>query len=60
MKKWFLLLLTLSLIPLDLSAQCAMCRAQLESMGDNSMAEGVNNGIIVLMAASRLTRSNMG
>ena len=36
-------------LPVD--AQCAMCRAQLESMDDNSMAEGINNGIIVLMAA---------
>ena len=31
-------------------AQCAMCRAVLESETDNSMAEGVNNGIIYLMA----------
>lgn len=30
-------------------AQCAMCRAQLESMEDNSVAEGVNNGIVYLM-----------
>lgn len=31
-------------------AQCAMCRAVLESETDNSMAEGVNNGIVYLMA----------
>jgi hypothetical protein len=31
-------------------AQCAMCRAVLESEADNSMAEGVNNGIVYLMA----------
>ena len=31
--------------------QCAMCRAQLESMEDNSMAEGVNDGIVFLMLA---------
>ncbi len=31
------------------NAQCAMCRAQLESMEDNVVAEGVNNGIIYLM-----------
>jgi len=30
-------------------AQCAMCRAQLESMEDNSVAEGVNDGIVFLM-----------
>ncbi len=32
------------------SAQCAMCRAVLESNGDNAVAEGINNGIVYLMA----------
>lgn len=32
------------------AAQCAMCRAVLESNGDNSVAEGINNGIVYLMA----------
>ena len=27
-----------------------MCRAQLESMDDNSLAESVNDGIVYLMA----------
>lgn len=31
-------------------AQCAMCRAVLESGGDNSTAEGMNQGIVYLMA----------
>ena len=31
-------------------AQCAMCRAVLESNGDNTVAEGINNGIVYLMA----------
>ena len=30
-------------------AQCAMCRAVLESEADNSMAKGINNGIKYLM-----------
>ena len=30
-------------------AQCAMCRAVLESEGDNSTAKGINNGIKYLM-----------
>ena len=34
----------------EVSAQCAMCRAQLESMDDNSLAESVNDGIVYLMA----------
>jgi hypothetical protein len=37
--------------PFKTLAQCAMCRAQLESADDSTMAEGINNGIIVLMAA---------
>jgi len=32
------------------NAQCAMCRAQLEGMDDNSLAESVNDGIVYLMA----------
>ena len=30
-------------------AQCAMCRASLESTGDVSQAEAVNDGIVYLM-----------
>ncbi len=43
-----LILFLLSVIPLD--AQCAMCRAVLESEADPSQAKGVNNGIVYLMA----------
>jgi Na+/H+ antiporter NhaC len=34
----------------DVNAQCAMCRAVLESGADTSTAEGINNGIVYLMA----------
>ncbi len=34
----------------QVGAQCAMCRAVLESNGDNTVAEGINNGIVYLMA----------
>ncbi len=44
----FFILTTLSVF--KLSAQCAMCRAQLESMDDTSLAESVNDGIVYLMA----------
>lgn len=37
------------LIAQSISAQCAMCKAVVES-GDAEMAEGLNNGIIYLMA----------
>ncbi|MEA1784620.1 hypothetical protein U1E44_00815 [Arenibacter sp. GZD96] len=33
-----------------IEAQCAMCRAVLESEGNTAAAEGVNNGIVYLMA----------
>ena len=38
------------LLPLVGSAQCAMCRAVIESGQDTSLAEGINNGIVYLMA----------
>lgn len=44
----FIVLLFITVVPAD--AQCAMCRAVLQSETDSSMAEGVNNGIIYLMA----------
>ena len=43
-----LVLFLLSVIPLE--AQCAMCRAVLESESDPSQAKGINNGIVYLMA----------
>ncbi|HSR59719.1 MAG TPA: hypothetical protein VLL47_03150 [Robiginitalea sp.] len=45
-----LLLPAALLLPAGLRAQCAMCRAVLESGADNTVAEGVNNGIVYLMA----------
>lgn len=52
MKKPLLLLIFLLvlLLPEVVDAQCAMCRAALESEADNSQAEGINNGIVYLMA----------
>ncbi|NNC46515.1 MAG: hypothetical protein HKN99_11580 [Winogradskyella sp.] len=38
------------LVSLNAEGQCAMCRAVLESGEDQSTAEGINNGIIYLMA----------
>jgi len=37
-------------LSVDGNAQCAMCRAVLESGADTSTAEGINNGIVYLMA----------
>ena len=45
-----MVLLLILVLPLEVEAQCAMCRAVLESSGENSMAEGINDGIVYLMA----------
>lgn len=45
-----LALVTMVLFLTETNAQCAMCRAVLESDGDQSMAKGVNDGIVYLMA----------
>jgi hypothetical protein len=44
------LFVALLLVPQLTEAQCAMCRAVLESEGNTSSAEGINNGIVYLMA----------
>lgn len=49
MKKYALLIVII-FMSFYANAQCAMCRAQLESMDDNSLAEKVNDGIVYLMA----------
>jgi len=45
-----LILLLVALWPQCTEAQCAMCRAVLESEENTSAAEGINNGIVYLMA----------
>lgn len=50
MKRLIIIVFLMMLVATPVEAQCAMCRAVLESETDNSMAEGVNNGIIYLMA----------
>lgn len=52
--KHLFLFFFLSLLSLDLSAQCAMCRATLEnnvSNGNIGIAAGINFGILYLFAA---------
>lgn len=49
MKRAVFLLGVLSLLPGVGLAQCAMCRAVVESGGEE-MAEGINSGIVYLMA----------
>jgi len=41
-------------------AQCAMCRAVLESEADGSAAKGINNGIVYLMIFPYLLVAGVG
>jgi hypothetical protein len=45
---------------LQASAQCAMCRAVLESEEGQSTAEGINDGIMYLMAIPYLLVAGIG
>lgn len=49
-KLYLFLGVVLFLFPIDVEAQCAMCRAVLESEENSATAEGINNGIVYLMA----------
>lgn len=44
----------------DVNAQCAMCRAVLENNADNSVAEGINDGIVYLMIFPYLLMGGLG
>lgn len=48
--KRYLVLLTVFLYSAFAKAQCAMCRAVIESSGNKAEAEGLNDGITYLMA----------
>ncbi|QWX84080.1 hypothetical protein H0I23_00065 [Cellulophaga sp. HaHaR_3_176] len=48
--KIFILCLVAMLIPSLSEAQCAMCRAVLESEEGSQTAKGINDGIVYLMA----------
>lgn len=47
--KTVLFLLLLVFFSFEVQAQCAMCRAVLESESDQSAAKGINDGIMYLM-----------
>jgi hypothetical protein len=51
MRKIFVLIgfILVLFLPETIEAQCAMCRAVLESEGSERTAEGINNGIVYLM-----------
>lgn len=48
------------LLPLASFAQCAMCRASLESEGNKTKVEAVNDGIVLLMAVPYIIAGLLG
>jgi hypothetical protein len=54
----FLAIFLLIVIPAD--AQCAMCRAVLESDESGQAAKGINNGILYLMIFPYLLIAGVG
>ncbi|MDR9449147.1 MAG: hypothetical protein RI535_07960 [Psychroflexus sp.] len=61
MKKVISIIIILLLISTtNVDAQCAMCRAALESNTDNGAAEAINDGIVYLMAFPYLLMGGLG
>lgn len=60
MRRIVVTLLLIFLVSLDSNAQCAMCRAVLESEETKSAAVGINNGIVYLMAIPYLLMAGLG
>ncbi|MBF8151200.1 hypothetical protein ITJ86_14925 [Winogradskyella sp. F6397] len=60
MKRKILFSLLFFLFVFKTNAQCAMCRAVLESGEDQSMAEGINDGIVFLMAVPYILVGTIG
>ncbi|MBA3986074.1 MAG: hypothetical protein H0X63_05780 [Flavobacteriales bacterium] len=59
-KKVFLIIILCLLLSGTMDAQCAMCRAVLESEGNEDTARGINNGIVYLMAFPYLLVGTIG
>jgi len=54
------LVIGLLMLPFLAEAQCAMCRAVLESSENQSIAQGINDGIIYLMIFPYLAIGGIG
>ena len=60
MKKKIALLIVFVLFQVSTNAQCAMCRAVLETEEGQTAAEGINNGIMYLMAIPYILVAGLG
>lgn len=59
---WILMLMMVLLLPQMADAQCAMCKAVAETsqQGGSSVADGLNGGIVYLMAFPYLILGAVG
>ena len=60
MKRYIIFFLLTLFFFLKTNAQCAMCRAVLESEEGQTAAEGINDGIVYLMAIPYLLVAGLG
>jgi len=60
MKIRILLFILLLLVSINMDAQCAMCRAVLESDESGQASKGINNGIMYLMLFPYLLIAGVG
>ena len=61
MKKSYLILLVLVLaVSIPAEAQCAMCRAVLETEDGQGTAKGINDGIVYLMSIPYILVGGIG
>lgn len=60
MKRKIIFFLFLAFFFLKSNAQCAMCRAVLQSGEDQSAAEGINDGIVFLMTVPYILVGTIG
>ena len=60
MKQKIFFFLFSSFIFLETNAQCAMCRAVLESEEGQETAKGINDGIVYLMAIPYILVAGLG
>lgn len=60
MKKRILSIIVLLLVSMYACSQCAMCRAVLESEEGKSTAQGINDGIMFLMAIPYIIVGTIG
>lgn len=58
--KIYIILFLLVIISIPADAQCAMCRAVLENEEGKGTAEGINNGIVYLMAIPYILVAGIG